>query len=383
MRDLVAWHLPGLVLAACAIHAALLVYAFGRRAGLEEAPLEPGSFATFRTPLAAAAAFIPAGALAALADGLAARAAVVILIPLGTLFFLRGMAIIRALLDRGRVGLLIRAPVYVLAVQMPIPVLVAIGGLLDEFLDFRGRFSRGDRRERATADREEGSRRNMSDVKVILTDEVRGLGNRGEVVSVAAGYARNFLLPKELAYLATPGNVKRLEQEKKRYDVSQAKEKDQAATVAKAFEGLSVTVRKKAGDHDAIYGSVTASELAAALAAKGITVDRRRIDLEEPIKRLGTAHGPRPPSPRGDRDPQRRGRRGVTPASGHGRSSKAPPRRGFRRALRDPFRETARQPGGPLPAEVAGIGGGRVPFAGRGASSSLTSAPLGSPRFGA
>lgn len=128
----------------------------------------------------------------------------------------------------------------------------------------------------------------MSDVKVILTDEVRGLGNRGEVVSVAAGYARNFLLPKELAYLATPGNVKRLEQEKKRYDVSQAKEKDQAATVAKAFDGLTVTVRKKAGEHDAIYGSVTASELAEALAAKGITVDRRRIDLEEPIKRLGT-----------------------------------------------------------------------------------------------
>ncbi len=142
MRDLVAWHLPGLVLAGCAIQAALLVYAFGRRAGLADAPLEPGSFATFRTPLAAAAAFIPAGALAALADGLAARAAVAILIPLGTLFFLRGMAIIRALLDRGRAGLLIRAPVYVLAVQMPIPVLVAIGGLLDEFLDFRRRFSR-------------------------------------------------------------------------------------------------------------------------------------------------------------------------------------------------------------------------------------------------
>ncbi len=127
----------------------------------------------------------------------------------------------------------------------------------------------------------------MSDVKVILTDEVHGLGNRGEVVSVAAGYARNFLLPKELAYLATPGNVKRLEQEKKRYDVSQAKEIDQAATVAKAFEGLTVTIRKKAGEHDSIYGSVTASELAEALTGKGITVDRRRIDLEEPIKRLG------------------------------------------------------------------------------------------------
>lgn len=127
----------------------------------------------------------------------------------------------------------------------------------------------------------------MSDVKVILTDEVRGLGNRGEVVSVAAGYARNFLLPKELAYLATPGNVKRLEQERKRYDVAQAKEKEQAATVAKAFEGLTVTVRKKAGEHDALYGSVTAAELAEALVAKGITVDRRRIELDEPIKRLG------------------------------------------------------------------------------------------------
>ncbi len=144
MRELVAWQLPGLVLAGCVIHGALLVYAFGRRAGLDEASLHPGSFATFRTPLAVAAVFVPAGALAALGGGIAARAAVTVLIPLGALFFLRGMAIIRALLDRGRVGLLIRAPVYVLAVQMPIPVLVAIGGLLDEFLDFRGRLSRKD-----------------------------------------------------------------------------------------------------------------------------------------------------------------------------------------------------------------------------------------------
>lgn len=142
MRDLLAWQLPGLVLAGCVLHGTVLVYAFGRRAGLVDAPLEPGSFATFRTPLAAAAAFVPAGALAALAGGGLARAAVTVLIPLGVLFFLRGLAIIRALLDRGRAGLLIRAPVYVLAVQMPIPVLVAIGGLLDEFLDFRGRFPR-------------------------------------------------------------------------------------------------------------------------------------------------------------------------------------------------------------------------------------------------
>lgn len=153
-RHLVAWQLTGLVLAACAIHGALLVYAFGRRAGLDEAGLKPGSFATFRTPLAAAVAFIPAGAVAALAPGGAGRAAVTVLIPVGVLFFLRGMAIIRALLDRGRVGLLIRAPVYVLAVQMPIPVLVAIGGLLDEFLDFRGRLARKEERGGETGRRE-------------------------------------------------------------------------------------------------------------------------------------------------------------------------------------------------------------------------------------
>ncbi len=125
-------------------------------------------------------------------------------------------------------------------------------------------------------------------MKVILTDEVKGLGHRGDVVTVAAGYARNFLLPKELAYPATPGNVKRLDQEKKRYDVRMAKEKDQAETIAKAVEGMTLVLKKKAGEHDALYGSVTSAELAEALAAKGVTVDKRRIALEEPIKRLGT-----------------------------------------------------------------------------------------------
>ena len=128
----------------------------------------------------------------------------------------------------------------------------------------------------------------MSDTKVILTEEVRGLGNRGEVVSVAAGYARNFLLPKELALPATAGNMKRLEQQKKRYDARMAKEKEQAAQVAGSMEGVVLVLKKKAGEHDALYGSVTAAELAEALAEKGITVDKRRIELEEPIKRLGT-----------------------------------------------------------------------------------------------
>jgi large subunit ribosomal protein L9 len=125
-------------------------------------------------------------------------------------------------------------------------------------------------------------------MKVILTDEIKGLGHRGEIVAVAAGYARNFLLPKELALPATEGNKKRIEQQKLRYDAKIAKEKDQASEVAKAMEGISLVLKKKAGDHDTLYGSVTSSELADALAAKGITVDKRRIEIEEPIKRLGS-----------------------------------------------------------------------------------------------
>ena len=124
-------------------------------------------------------------------------------------------------------------------------------------------------------------------MKVILNDDVKGLGRRGDMVTVKAGYARNFLLPKELAFPATPGNLKRIEQEKHRYDARMAKDKDQAEQIARSIEGLRIVLKKKAGEHDALYGSVTSSDLAEALAAKGVTVDKRRIDLEEPIKRLG------------------------------------------------------------------------------------------------
>ena len=124
-------------------------------------------------------------------------------------------------------------------------------------------------------------------MKVILNDDVKGLGHRGDMVTVKPGYARNFLLPKLLAFPASPGNLKRIEQEKHRYDARVAKEKDQAQKIAQSIEGLRIVLKKKAGEHDALYGSVTSSELAEALAARGITVDKRRIDLEEPIKRLG------------------------------------------------------------------------------------------------
>lgn len=124
-------------------------------------------------------------------------------------------------------------------------------------------------------------------MKIILTDEVRGLGRRGDVADVKNGYARNFLLPQGLAFLANPANVRRLEEEKKRYDEKVLREKGVAEKAAEQIAGLRLTLVKKAGEGDVLYGSVTASEIADQLAEKGIQVDRRRIELEEPIKRVG------------------------------------------------------------------------------------------------
>ena len=124
-------------------------------------------------------------------------------------------------------------------------------------------------------------------MKIILTDEVRGLGRRGDVVDVKNGYARNFLLPQGLAFLANSANVRRLEEEKKHYDERVLREKGVAEKAAEQIAGLRLTLVKKAGEGDVLYGSVTASEIADQLAEKGIEVDRRRIELEEPIKRIG------------------------------------------------------------------------------------------------
>jgi large subunit ribosomal protein L9 len=124
-------------------------------------------------------------------------------------------------------------------------------------------------------------------MKVILADDVRGLGHRGETVAVKAGYARNFLFPQGLAYEATDANLRRLSEEKKKYDQRMLEQKDVATELASKMEGLSVVITKKAGEGDVLYGSVTASEIADALEAKGIEVDRRRIEVAEPIKRLG------------------------------------------------------------------------------------------------
>ena len=134
--------LPGLVLALAMAHAALVVYGFARASGIAGAEWDEPSFSRFRTPLAAAALFVPAGLLAALGGPDLRRPAVDVLMPLTVLFFLRGLAIIRALLDRGRAGLIGRALVYALVFQMPFPFLLALGGLFDEFVDIRARLDR-------------------------------------------------------------------------------------------------------------------------------------------------------------------------------------------------------------------------------------------------
>lgn len=124
-------------------------------------------------------------------------------------------------------------------------------------------------------------------MKVILADDVRGLGHRGETVTVKPGYARNFLFPQGVAYEATEANVRRLSEEKKKYDEKMLRETAVASEAASKVEGLTVTISKKAGEEGHLYGSVTASEIADALAAKSIEVDRRRIELAEPIRRVG------------------------------------------------------------------------------------------------
>jgi large subunit ribosomal protein L9 len=124
-------------------------------------------------------------------------------------------------------------------------------------------------------------------MEVILREDIEKLGNRGEVVKVAAGYARNFLIPKRLAVLATESNKKIVEQERQAHLRKEAKLKGEAEDLAKLMTGVSVTIKQKAGEADQLFGSVTAKDVADALAAKNFNIDRRKIQLEEPIKQLG------------------------------------------------------------------------------------------------
>lgn len=124
-------------------------------------------------------------------------------------------------------------------------------------------------------------------MEVILREDVKFLGRAGELVKVKPGYARNFLLPKGLAYEATEGNRKRILAESKARLARASEEKAAATTVAQALGGVSLTLARKAGEGDKLFGSITAQDVADALAAQGHAVDKRKIDLEHPIKTLG------------------------------------------------------------------------------------------------
>jgi large subunit ribosomal protein L9 len=129
-------------------------------------------------------------------------------------------------------------------------------------------------------------------VKIVLREDVDKLGERGQVVNVAAGYARNFLFPKALAFEATAGNMRQIELRKKVWVVREAKEADEANKLAARIGELKLEIAKKVGENDALYGSVTTQEIADLLKAKGVEVDRRKIQLNDPIRALGTFEVP-------------------------------------------------------------------------------------------
>ncbi len=124
-------------------------------------------------------------------------------------------------------------------------------------------------------------------MKLILRESVENLGKGGEVVDVKPGYGRNFLLPRGLAVLANPKNVRELEHQKSVASAKAAKMKASAEAVARRLAETPVTLSRKVGEQDKLYGSVTALDIAEALAARGLQIDRRAIDLAEPLKTTG------------------------------------------------------------------------------------------------
>jgi large subunit ribosomal protein L9 len=125
-------------------------------------------------------------------------------------------------------------------------------------------------------------------MKVILNDSVEHLGDRGATVEVKPGFARNYLIPQKLAYQATPANLLRFKHEQKAWLQEQEREKASAELLAGKIAGLELTFVRRAGEGDALYGSVTTTDIAESLATKGFDVDRRKISVPQHIKRLGS-----------------------------------------------------------------------------------------------
>jgi large subunit ribosomal protein L9 len=126
-------------------------------------------------------------------------------------------------------------------------------------------------------------------MEVILREHVDNLGRRGEIVKVADGYARNYLLPRKLALVATEGNKKQIERERAKFDARETEDRNAAERVAQRMANVEILISRKVGETEALYGSVTTADIAEALAARGFDIDRRRIQLKEPIKRLSEA----------------------------------------------------------------------------------------------
>src|SRR5262245_6980961 len=124
-------------------------------------------------------------------------------------------------------------------------------------------------------------------MEVILREHVDHLGRRGEIVKVADGYARNYLLPRKLALPVTEGNRKQVERERLKFEAREAEEKQGAEALAARIANIEIVISRKVGETEALYGSVTAADIADALAEKGLAIDRRKLQLADPIKRVG------------------------------------------------------------------------------------------------
>jgi len=124
-------------------------------------------------------------------------------------------------------------------------------------------------------------------MEVILKEDVGKLGSRGDVVKVAEGYGRNYLLPRKLAIEASTANKAVIEQMKAAALRRSAREKGEAEALSKQFDDLSVTFRRRSGEHEQLFGSVTSADIAAELEKRGFNLDRRKIQLHEPLKAIG------------------------------------------------------------------------------------------------
>ena len=129
-------------------------------------------------------------------------------------------------------------------------------------------------------------------MEIILRQAVENLGKPGDVVNVKSGYARNYLLPHGLAYEATPGNLKRIQQERDRLEAAENERRGAAQGIAEKLEQVSLTFSARVGEEGKLFGSVTAADVAQQLEAQGFHVEKRQIDLHEPIKALGVYRVP-------------------------------------------------------------------------------------------